>query len=283
MSTKKDTMEILKDNSKTVENSYGHSDVSQFKTIASKPIYEYINKKTEKIVTALYMVTDCMDYDDAIKHKLRQNGVELLSDIYKLSIPYPVDKHLQVSVSTARIYELLSLIEIGNTIGFVSDMNTNILKREFLALVKEIEVYQPKDKHDSFTINESMLEVPRTSFPETNFSHGVSQSVFNDSLFGKGHLKDKRTSELFKPSSVSFRIPTVRKEANKEDRASKIMSLIKDKKGVRGNETGVSIKDISSGFTDCSEKTIQRDLNSLVSKGQLKKIGAKRWSRYQTV
>ena len=60
----------------------------------------------------------------------------------------------------------------------------------------------------------------------------------------------------------------------------KILSLIKD---VDTTKSGVSIKDISSAFTDCGEKTIQRELNSLVAKGLVHKIGAKRWSRYQAV
>jgi DeoR/GlpR family transcriptional regulator of sugar metabolism len=48
----------------------------------------------------------------------------------------------------------------------------------------------------------------------------------------------------------------------------------------QASKKDVSIKDISLVLTDCSEKTIQRELNSLVLKGQLKKTGAKRWSRY---
>ena len=64
--------------------------------------------------------------------------------------------------------------------------------------------------------------------------------------------------------------------SDRKDRTDKILSLIKEKKEV-------SIKDISLAFTNCSEKTIQRELNSLVLKGQLKKIGAKRWSRYAII
>ncbi len=63
---------------------------------------------------------------------------------------------------------------------------------------------------------------------------------------------------------------------DKEGRVSKILGIIKDKKEV-------SIKDISIAFTDYSEKTIQRELNALVAKGTIKKIGAKRWSRYQAI
>ena len=70
---------------------------------------------------------------------------------------------------------------------------------------------------------------------------------------------------------------------NKKDRMDKILVIIKEKKNVLGNESGISIRDISAMFTDCSEKTIQRELNLLVSKGQIKKTGAKRWSRYQAI
>ncbi|MEK7192982.1 MAG: hypothetical protein AAB682_02490 [Patescibacteria group bacterium] len=41
-----------------------------------------------------------------------------------------------------------------------------------------------------------------------------------------------------------------------------------------------SVKDISSFVTDCSEKTIQRELLSLVSLGTLGKTGERRWSKY---
>ncbi len=78
--------------------------------------------------------------------------------------------------------------------------------------------------------------------------------------------------------------------ADKELRINKIVSIIKDlsrdkvgTKNLPGNQTGISIKDISLSFTDCSEKTIQRELNNLVLKGKLKKIGAKRWSRYAAI
>ena len=95
-------------------------------------------------------------------------------------------------------------------------------------------------------------------------------------------IKDKRTEynmSFTNPKQVSFNrnpLQTSRDTVSKQDRTAKILSLIKDKKDL-------SIKDISTAFTDCSEKTIQRELNSLVSKGQIKKTGAKRWSRYQAI
>jgi DeoR/GlpR family transcriptional regulator of sugar metabolism len=41
-----------------------------------------------------------------------------------------------------------------------------------------------------------------------------------------------------------------------------------------------TIKDIAEVITDVSEKTIQRELNSLIEKGQVIRQGERRWSKY---
>ena len=60
---------------------------------------------------------------------------------------------------------------------------------------------------------------------------------------------------------------------SKSDRRENILKLIKDKKEV-------TIKDISSSISGCSEKTIQRELISLLKDKIIQKTGEKRWSRY---
>lgn len=278
-------MNNQKDTQKTGIDMYRASNVSDNKSLSNMPIYDFANKKTEKLVTALYMVTDCMDTDDAIKSKLRLLGVKLLSDMYELNTLSPMDKHVHIPVSLVHIYEILSFIEIAYTIGFISEMNTDILKKEFNFLASELKSYQIKDKHFTFTLDNEMFN--------------VSSSNGNQNLMptGQQDIKDKRTI-LNTMSFMNKRSPlensSMNKKTNfnglsfieKENRSNKILTLVKDfSKGQKigdklNNNIGISIKDISLSFTDCSEKTIQRELNSLVSKGQLKKIGAKRWSRY---
>ena len=45
----------------------------------------------------------------------------------------------------------------------------------------------------------------------------------------------------------------------------------------------VHIKDIATDIPNCSEKTIQRELSSLVTDGVVKKEGSKRWTTYSLV
>ena len=269
-------MNNQKDKQNTALNSYGHEDFYADKALVHKPIYEFANKKTEKLITALYMVTDCMDTDDALKNKLRGLGVELLSDMYKLSTLIPVEKHNHIDISLAHIYEMLSFIEIAHTIGFISEMNGMILKREFTVLIHELESHKTKDKHFTFTLSDKMFEVEKDP----------SQEEFSSKINGN-NIKDKRTSFntmsfTNNKSFLSNQQPRIHSHnvaslADRGDRTAKIISIIKDNKS---GSTGVSIKDISLAFTDISEKTIQRELNALVAKDKLKKIGSKRWSRY---
>ncbi|HAE36466.1 MAG: hypothetical protein UR85_C0005G0026 [Candidatus Nomurabacteria bacterium GW2011_GWF2_35_66] len=275
-------MNNQKDTQKTSLNSYGQENVLDVKSLHSKHIYEFANKKTEKLVTALYMVTDCMDTDDALKAKLRELGVRLLSDMYKLSTLSPQDKHLHIGASLAHVDEVLSFIEIAYTIGFISEMNTAILKKEFMILIGELENLEKKDKHFTFTLDEEMFSLPAISprqglGQENNVKdNNIKRTNFNIMSF-TNHKPNSSYGQ-----NLSASLPK-RQVSDKKERTDKILTLIKENKNLSTGEAGVSIKDISTAFTDCSEKTIQRELNSLLAKGQIKKTGSKRWSRYQLV
>jgi len=266
-------MNNQKDTQKTGLNSYGQGNVLDVKALGSSHIYEFANKKTEKLVTALYMVTDCMDTDDALKVKLRELGVSLLSDMYKLSSLSPMDKHVHISSSLARVDEIISFVEIAYTIGFISEMNTSILKKEFMILISELESHQKKDKHFTFTLDENMFSLPVLEGGETH--NDYSQNGIKDKRTNNNTMSFTNTRSSMSLSQAPHIKNHVASLSDKKDRTDKILALVKGKE--------ISIKDISSAFTDCSEKTIQRELNALVTKGQIKKIGAKRWSKYKLV
>lgn len=280
-------MNNQKDTQKTNLNSYGQSNVLDVKTLENKDarldssvarqVYDFANKKTEKLVTALYMVTDCMDTDDALKTKLRDLGVALLSDMYKLASYSPLDKQTHIVSFLSRIEEIISFVEISYTIGFISEMNTTILKKEFMILVGELESHQKKDKHFTFTLDEQMFSLPVSMRQEL-----VEKNIIKDNPQGQINKRTSSNNVSFTNSVFNHSVnqtPTIKNHSHsvsdKKERTDKILSLIKGR--------DVSIKDISSSFSDCSEKTIQRELNALVLKGQVKKTGAKRWSRYQAI
>ncbi len=277
-------MNNQKDTKGTKINSYGQANVSENKALSNMSVYDMSNKKTEKLVTALYLVTDCMEKDDALKERLRLLGVELLSDIYKYSTLSPVEKTTFVFSPISKINEILSFIEVASVVGFISEMNSNILKKEFSKLVLDLKESVSKDKLFTFTIDEKMFEEDQEeSFFLSEKNLGNVKNNFGEARPYESKNFIRQGSKIELPNKMVSRFDKGHKKLDhqqilkdKEERASKIIALVKDKKDV-------TIKDISMLFSNVSEKTIQRELNVLVSKGQLKKTGSKRWSRYQLV
>jgi DNA-binding transcriptional ArsR family regulator len=93
------------------------------------------------------------------------------------------------------------------------------------------------------------------------------------------HDANPNHSNLAKPKHVANnqkktdRPAAVSDKGHVKDRRESILSVIK-------NKNQASIKDISTLIRGVSEKTIQRELSSLVEEGIVLKKGERRWSTY---
>ena len=228
--------------------------------------------KTNKLITALYIVTDIMDTEEPLRLKLRTLGVETLSDIISSQRVGLVKK----------IQSILSLLDIAFTMNMITEMNKNILAGEFLKFKNSL--ITPQD--NPAWLEEFLRERAGDELPP------------EDGLGLNAHIRQTRIgiqkgSTLLKAiKDMSDRMP-VRKSKNnltpyeaggfrsgfnilKKQRQDNIISIIKTNGG------SATIKDIrtSDKFSTVGEKTLQRELVSMVKNGVLKKSGEKRWSRY---
>ena len=107
--------------------------------------------KTNKLVSALYMVTDIMDKEEPLRIKLRNLGSNIISDIHSLDKGQALYNRIDDKVS-----EILSFLEIASSVGVVSNMNSSILMKEFIDLRKSISEIVPKE--DQNWLEEFMKE-----------------------------------------------------------------------------------------------------------------------------
>lgn len=268
----------------TLQNKKDSTLIDSTNTLNINAFSEFIIKKTEKLVTALYMVTDCMDSDDAMKNKLRTLGVGLLSDAHSFALDGTTEKQYKLDHSSAQISEILSLVGIANMMGFISEMNSSILKNEFTLLHTEYNRFRAENNINKSVVNmphtktETTLDMNAFNVPLPTYKEApkLPSQFWPTAIQSKGQTSFNKINVLYKNENKQNNKP-LNSDKNvivrKEERSQRMIDLIKAK-------GDVSIKDISFAFTDCSEKTIQRELNNLVSKGQLKKSGSKRWSRY---
>ena len=78
-------------------------------------------KKTEKLITALYMVTDGFNKDEPLRARLRSLGVDLVSDIQSLSLKFLAERYFDISEIIEKINHILSFLKISASSGFMSD------------------------------------------------------------------------------------------------------------------------------------------------------------------
>jgi hypothetical protein len=279
-----------------------------------------IAKKSEKLVTALYLVTDLMVDNEPIKHGLRKNGVALLTSMNALAQLDVKDRVLELKMSLKAVTEITSLLHVSVTTGIVSRMNGELLMDGFRSLQLVLEKKQPIFSKEMLHVeDEEQLD------NETSFSSAVTSTSYDVltplSLARLHESKEdlRRTQESLRQSQLLAKIegkghqyePQVRdKEEEIKDRVqsqtpvrasthsvlmehasrpvNSFASSFQMKKLSRREQilalfvrgVDVSIKDIAARIKGCSEKTIQRELNALLYDNIIERIGEKRWSRY---
>ena len=230
--------------------------------------------KTNKLITALYMVTDTMDKEEPIRLKLRTLGIEILSDI--TSLPRVILTNLENKIAS-----ILSFLTIAGDIRMISEMNHSILKKEFLELKQSIQESKTQDHLwlEEFINKEPAFTGEEQSFAKAKDRLSPSKGQSSPRYQAGTRIGVQKGSTLLKAlSKVGDSFGTI-----KNKRREEIINIIKDKKSTHGID-GATIKDIKNGakgvLVSCGEKTLQRELISMIKDNVLKKTGEKRWSSY---
>lgn len=279
-----------------------------------------VAKKSERLVTALYLVTDLMSDNEPIKHGLRKNSVALLSSMNSLSQLDVKDRVIELKMSLKSVTEIISFLHVALTTGIISEMNGKLLMEGFRSLQLVLEKKQPILTKEMLTIsNENLLEENSDFTSAINGSsydvmtplslarlHSSNEDVRKtEDYLKRSHILEKLESKNNKgqttldnkgqgkinnnkviPNNTNIRSSDIQNINNKnyqntsssfkvrkQSRREQILALF-----VKGVD--VSIKDITNRIRGCSEKTIQRELNSLLADNRIERIGEKRWSRY---
>lgn len=217
----------------------------------------YIFKKTEKITSALYLVSGLLKDEEPLKWELRDKGIDLISSSFTASSSLPGDKNVVIQSLFTAALETISLLNVARVSNLISDMNHNLLVREIdniLSLLRDRLAQNAENA--GYILSESFFKTP------TLFSTGFkSEPGRNQS--NRPHNPENLRETKDQPSS----------SAKKSQRQESIISILK-------GQSNLTIKDFAKYIKGCSEKTIQRELLELVEKGVIKKEGERRWSRY---
>ncbi|MFZ2621443.1 MAG: hypothetical protein WAX85_02710 [Minisyncoccia bacterium] len=218
--------------------------------------FVFVYKKTEKLASAVYMVTNLLSDNEPIKWGLRKKVSDLLSFTVSYKDLTESEQSSFIYNIKSRVLEIVSFLDVSSNGGLISHMNYSILKQEFLNLVDVfVSTSSSFNERSHSTLPEGFFEItpPDLQGVKSGVSHAKNMLSYID-------IRDNIT--------ISHR-----DELRKSNRQNIIIGLLKKKKEL-------TIKDIALVIKDCSEKTVQRELIALILSGIVKRVGERRWSKY---
>ncbi|MGH7250205.1 MAG: hypothetical protein ACREGC_04470, partial [Minisyncoccia bacterium] len=170
---------------------------------------------------------------------------------------------MDLAMVVGDIFGLLSLVRLAATEGTLSHEHSLVLSQEYEKLAERM----AGGNRLSPFISAGDFSIPKLPEEDSLSGTGLTPSPAHIGRLSQPHtLKDIKGQTKGHTSSKGHLGPI-------GERMSLILGIVKKNRGV-------SIKDISAIIKDCSEKTIQRELASLISQGLVRKEGERRWSVY---
>ncbi len=222
----------------------------------------YIYKKAERLAKAIHLIAPAFRQSPSLHDRVNRVSVALVD----AAILPPAAARDALSRELLALSSVLSIARSG---GMLSPMNADLIGREAHLLLEEVAGYE--EPRVSLPESVSLAELARHTapvhaaprhVPTRSLAPSAERKAVSDKGHAIGQVKDSTASA-----------PSMR-EPKKNDRREAILSVLRSK--------GPSyIKDISTVIRDVSEKTIQRELQALVSEGIITRSGERRWTTYE--
>ena len=227
------------------------TDINFRKLVQDENYYKYIFKKTEKVVSVVFYILNNVDSDKKTETHI-SNIASKAHLVHEHSL-----RSLEVKQATGReVLEQFAQSLIALESSFRVAAAVNLIAPEVLrTVVGEIEL---------------ILRGLRVYLQVNEPQESESRSFMSEPALPRTGARQPRLARSNAEGNVA---DTARPAQNAADRRERIKTIIEAK----GEAT---IKDISEIVSDVSEKTIQRELQSMIEDNIVKRQGERRWSKY---
>lgn len=220
--------------------------------------YKYIFKKTEKIVSVVFYVLH--HTSERTRNEVHVKDIEAAAQRVHNAVIASLearthDAAAAVHEAAITLVALESKLRVAHVAGLLQRQVVELCAEEIQTVLRAMQSYiQPSETF-----------------------HFENESETTDPLAPAAASAPRPARTEAPPAEPPAAAPSGREPAPRAD-AAKRRERIRTIVQAKGN---VTIKDISDIITDCSEKTIQRELNDMIRTGEIVREGKRRWSTYK--
>lgn len=207
--------------------------------------YKYIFKKTEKIVSVIFFVSNSIEGQDKAR-SLLEDILDAAREVHnKILKTLEMRAHVAEESLRDAAHSLIALdskLRVAASVGVVSPEVLHVLAVEIDGVLRGINKYL----------------VRTSAFDDLDYKVGGATEAA-----ARPRVSAPAVTEAPKPTAGTTDV----------DRRERIRVVL----SAKGEAT---IKDITDIITDVSSKTIQRELNAMIEDNIVKRQGERRWSKY---
>ncbi len=272
---------------------------------------ENISTQMEIILSAIYMATSHISDEQIIKQSLRSAALQVMADTielvgdniitptssaevqYTATPDYRNTDKLKSNIKV-NIYKSMSFIKVLRSERMMTDKNADLLIMTYSKLLAFINDYQ---SINLYLVSDNIKDIDYSLYTDTSDSNDSNNFLFLNKNINKantGNIKNftntnlniNKVNQIYKSKELDIGI--------KLNRENYILSILKRATHTSQDATqgmsaeGYSMSEILTDIRSIddaelkaiSEKTVQRELNSMIMNGLIIKKGEKRWSRY---
>lgn len=224
---------------------------------------ENISTQMEIILSAIYMATSHISDEQIIKQSLRSAALQVMAKTIELIGEESLSIESLKSSIKVNIYKVMSFIKVLRSERMMTDKNADLLIMTYKKLLSFINDYQPIDL---YAVSDNVKDI------DYNIYTGMSD---NADFSNADLYLSKNTNKVNTNKKINQIESHLVNNNVKPDRRNHLLSIIKG-----GTVQGCNMSDILVSIKGISEKTVQRELNSMITDRLIIKKGEKRWSRY---
>ena len=225
---------------------------------ANNEYYSNVFKKTERTVSVVFYILSYIERNEQTEFHIK-NISEKAMQVHEASLAtlslYEYEAKDKIFPFEQALAALEGVLRIANAARVLTDEVLSLLLAEV-------------DLVHRYLRNHFTGIIPLTIRESNPTSNGTPSD----------RPKTPKPATTLRPSRVNIPKGDISSDAHMVysqlvDRSVRIKTVLEAK-------PEATIKDIAEVITDVSEKTIQRELNSLIEKGQVLRQGERRWSKY---
>ena len=231
------------------------NDSSYRKLLNNDDYYRHIFKKTEKIISVVFYILNNTDTDKRSEthigniagkaHFAHENALRSL-EVKLANAKEVLEQFAQALIA------LDSTLRISNASGVITQEVLGVVTGEIDTVLRSLSPYISNETSMSSMLSSQMASSAASSTTPSSAQVPAPR---------KAPAGSQNTAPKASPSP---------------DRRTRIQTIVEAK-------GEASIKDISEIITDCSEKTVQREINTMIADNIIQRHGERRWSKYSIV